>query len=378
MVAGRPGRAGVGCRLEPSAPLSPARHLSSWPRPARLAFTLGLALLAGIVCERLHTPLPWMLGPLLVTAAGSMAGWPLQSSRTLRSAGHWAIGTALGLYFTPQVVSVVVRHAGGILAGIAWALSLGLVFSLVLARLNRGTPGLDAATTYFASAIGGASEMALLAERHGGRVDLVASAHSVRILLVVLLIPFGFQALGLRGLDPFIPGPAQVHGGGLVLLIALTCAGALVLQHLGKPTPWILGSLAVAATLTACGIELSALPAWMTHLGQVFIGVALGTRFTPAFLHTAPRWLATVAAGTLAMIVSCAGFAWVLARWMGLHPATVMLGTSPGGIAEMCITAKVLQLGVPIVTAFHVTRMAAVVLLAGPLFGWLRRRGWLG
>lgn len=355
-----------------------ARALSSLPRPARIAATLVLAGLAGAACEGLGTPLPWMIGPLLVTAAGCVAGLPLEGSLVLRSAGHWAIGTALGLYFTPSVVGVVVRHAAGIVVGIAWALALGLAFGLVLARLHRSLPDLDAATTYFASAIGGASEMAMLAERHGGRVDLVASAHSVRILLVVILIPFGFQALGLRGLDPFVPGPAQVHGAGLMLLIALTCAGSLLLQLLGKPTPWVLGSLAVAATLTASGIELSALPAWMTHLGQVFIGVALGTRFSPAFVRTAPRWLATVAVGTLAMIVLCAGFAWVLARWVGLHPATVMLGTSPGGIAEMCITAKVLQLGVPIVTAFHVTRMAAVVLLAGPLFRWLRRRGWLG
>ncbi|MFN3297928.1 AbrB family transcriptional regulator [Caldimonas sp.] len=355
-----------------------ASALSSLPRPVRIVATLVLAGLAGWACERLGTPLPWMIGPLLVTAAGCVAGLPLAGSTVLRSAGHWAIGTALGLYFTPQVVGVVLHHAAGIVAGIVWALALGLAFGLVLARLHRGRPGLNAATTYFASAIGGASEMAMLAERHGGRVDLVASAHSVRILLVVILLPFGFQALGLRGLDPFVPGPAVVHGAGLALLIALTCAGSLLLQHLGKPTPWVLGSLAVAATLTASGVELSALPTWMTHLGQVFIGVALGTRFSPDFVRTAPRWLASVAVGTLAMIVLCAGFAWVLARWVGLHPATVMLGTSPGGIAEMCITAKVLQLGVPIVTAFHVTRMAAVVLLSGPLFGWLSRRGWLG
>ena len=48
------------------------------------------------------------------------------------------------------------------------------------------------------------------------------------------------------------------------------------------------------------------------------------------------------------------------------HPATLVLGTAPGGIAEMCITAKVLQLGVPLVTAFHVTRLV-VLLLATPL-----------
>ena len=48
--------------------------------------------------------------------------------------------------------------------------------------------------------------------------------------------------------------------------------------------------------------------------------------------------------------------------------ATLLLGLAPGGIAEMAITAKVLQLGVPLVTAFQVTRMALVVMVTGPLF----------
>ncbi len=92
------------------------------------------------------------------------------------------------------------------------------------------------------------------------------------------------------------------------------------------------------------------------------------------FARTAPRWLAAVAAGTLAMIGASAGFAWLLAQWAGLHPATVLLGTSPGGIAEMTITAKVLQLGVPAVTAFHVTRYVAVLTLTAPLYRWERGR----
>jgi membrane AbrB-like protein len=110
------------------------------------------------------------------------------------------------------------------------------------------------------------------------------------------------------------------------------------------------------------------------NAGQLFIGVALGTRFTPEFIHAAPRWLTAVALGTLAMIALSAGFAWGLAQSVGLHWATVLLGTSPGGIAEMCITAKVMQLGVPIVTAFHVTRYVAVLLCTAPLYRWVERR----
>jgi uncharacterized membrane protein AbrB (regulator of aidB expression) len=72
------------------------------------------------------------------------------------------------------------------------------------------------------------------------------------------------------------------------------------------------------------------------------------------------------------MMALCAGYAWVLAQATQLHWATVLLGTSPGGIAEMAITAKVLQLGVPLVTAFHVTRLAAVLLLAEPMYRWFQ------
>ena len=46
----------------------------------------------------------------------------------------------------------------------------------------------------------------------------------------------------------------------------------------------------------------------------------------------------------------------------------MILGLAPGGITEMAITAKVLSLGVPLVTAFHVTRMALVVIVTGPLY----------
>lgn len=84
----------------------------------------------------------------------------------------------------------------------------------------------------------------------------------------------------------------------------------------------------------------------------------------------APRWLASVALATVVMMGLCGAFALLMAQFTSLHWATILLGTSPGGIAEMSITAKVLQLGVPMVTAFHVTRLAAVLLLAEPMFRW--------
>ena len=62
-------------------------------------FTLLLGLAAAGLCIALHTPLPWMIGPLFASAAARMAGVSLYCPIGVRQAGQWAIGTALGLWW---------------------------------------------------------------------------------------------------------------------------------------------------------------------------------------------------------------------------------------------------------------------------------------
>lgn len=306
-----------------------------------------------------------MLGPLLATAAAGLAGWPVAASDRLRNAGQWVIGVALGLYFTPQVGALFLALAPAIALGVLWALALGWAFHRWLAWAH---PDEAPATTWFAAAIGGASEMSVLAERAGARVDRVASAHSLRVLLVVASIPFGLQWAGVHGADAAAPALRDWTPSGLAALAVLTLAAVALFRRWRLPNPFVLGALAVTAALTLAGRPLSALPPGVASAGQLLIGVALGARFTPDFLRVAPRWLASVAAGTVGMMGLSVGFACLLAAGFGLHPATAVLATSPGGIAEMAITAKVLELGVPVVTAFHVVRYVAVLLLTAPLF----------
>ena len=78
-------------------------------------------------------------------------------------------------------------------------------------------------------------------------------------------------------------------------------------------------------------------------------------------------------ASVLLAMVLCALFGAALAYASQLHPATLVLGTAPGGIAEMCITAKVLQLGVPLVTAFHVARVVVILLTTVPVYARLQQ-----
>jgi hypothetical protein len=342
------------------------------PRAAAVvhgAATLAAALVGAMAAIGLHLPLPWFIGPLLTLAIANMAGARLPGLLHARDGGQWIIGIALGLYFTPLVTREVVRLAPWIGANIVFVWLLGLLGAWLLHRLS----GESATTCLFASPIGGASEMAAQAERYGGRVDRVAAAHSLRIMMVALVVPFALQWLGVRGVDPYAPAAAPFSVVGLMLLAAIGAAGAVVLGRLGVPNQWMLGPLIVTAAVTAQGITLSALPTPVSNAGQLLIGIALGSRFAPEFFRAAPRYLAVVALVTVVYLVVSAIFGWWLAGLAMLAVPTAVLATTPGGIGEMAITAKVLQLGAPVVSAFHAIRMAAVVLTVGPVYRLARR-----
>ncbi|MEY4341236.1 MAG: hypothetical protein RL541_740, partial [Pseudomonadota bacterium] len=199
-----------------------------------------------------------MIGPLLVTSFASMRGAPTLSWNPFRDAGQWVIGTALGLYFTPQVTALVVSLWWAIGLGIAWALLLGFAFGRWLHWVHAPRmEGLDRATTYFAGPIGGASEMTLLAERAMARTDLVASAHSLRVLIVTVVVPFVMQFSGWHGIDVAPTFARQLDWQGLALLALCTGIGAGVMKLLKRPNPWFLGPFLVALVLTMNEITLS-------------------------------------------------------------------------------------------------------------------------
>jgi len=342
----------------------------------RVLCTLVAGYVAALVCVALRTPIPWMIGPLLITAGLSIFGVKTLSWNPLRNGAQWAIGAALGLYFTPHVTTLVISLWWLVILSIAWSLAMGYCYGLWLYWYNAPRfPKLDRTTAYFASVVGGASEMTLLAEREHARTDLVASAHTLRVLIVTVTVPFAVKWIGWHGLDITPPHNYQFSVMGFFTLALLTGFGAVAMKILGRSNAWFIGSLIVSIALAINEVELSSVPSWLTNAAQIVIGISLGVRFRPEFIHSAPRWLFSVAIGTFAMMAMCALASFGLSNLISLPVATIILASAPGGIAEMAITAKVMQLGVAIVTALQACRIIAVLFLAEPLYRYLKQFG---
>jgi uncharacterized protein len=336
----------------------------SWINPVLALLLCGAA---GALCAWLRSPLPWMIGPLTAMAACNFAGVGLRAPPASRQLGQIVVGTALGLYFTPLVAREVVSFWPLLLLGGVLAIFLGVLGGWVLGRLT----GVDATTAFFASVPGGATEMTILGERFGARADRVALAQSLRILAVVIVVPFALTYSGAHGTDVYQQATFALDWARLIPLLAGAAAVGALFALFGMPNAFMFGPLALTTALTIGEMPLSSLPVSLSSAAQVLLGCALGARFERRSLQSAPRYVFGVFASVATTIAAAAGTAWAVATAWGLPAPTLVLAMAPGGIAEMCITAKVLQLGVPLVTAAQVARVLVLISTTGPGFRFL-------
>lgn len=322
------------------------------------------SLVGALIAVWLGIPLPWLLGPLFVVASLRLMSAPVAAYMPLRNAGQWIIGVSLGLYFSPQIVGLITQHWPLLLLGMMVSLVLAAMGTWLLTAFGRA----DLKTAWFSSAIGGASEMSILAERYNARVDLVASAHSLRVLAVVTIIPFGFEWAGISGSMTTTLSKLPVNHFHLAVVVVLATLGGLLFRRFRVASSWVLGPLCATALLTVNELTVTSIPGWVVNMGQLFLGWSLGDRYRPAFFKAAPRFLSVVGVFSLLSIGLVFIVGILASRLTDLPLPTLWLGMAPGGLAEMAITAKVLMLGVPMVTAFQVSRMAFVVIVTGWIY----------
>jgi membrane AbrB-like protein len=327
-----------------------------------------VGLLGGYLASQVGWPLPWMVGSLLaIIFVRCLTPWQLAEIPGGRKCGQWIVGIGIGLHFTPVVIEQVMAHFGLILLA-ALITSLSSVVGVWLMRRT----GEDRATAFFSSMPGGSGEMVNLGSRNGAILSSVAAGQSLRVLAVVLCVPAIFKYLMGEG-TPIVHS-GTVNWGWLALLFPVGGAAAWLWQRLKQPNPWMFGPLLVSAVVSVTFDLHIGLPDGSSQTGQWLIGSGLGCHFNRQFFRRAPSFMARTLLGTALTMIIAALAAFALSAATHLDLRSLTLGMMPGGIAEMSLTAEVLQLSVPLVTAMQVMRLMFVLFMAEPIFRYWERR----
>lgn len=333
--------------------------------------TIAAAAAGGAALSLLHVPLAWMLGAMAATAA---LAWHERAvvAKPIRPLALVLLGLGLGQTFTPSVMRAVALTLPWLLLAALVSIGTGLLLARFFARMA----GTDGRTGFYATVPGGVLVMAILAQRAGLQAQVVTLAQTIRIMLVVVIVPPMVTLFVPHGhVAEFLAERREVVPLGLLGLLAAGFGIALLARRLGLANPWMLGPCAMVMVLSAQGLLPSGVPIWMVNAAQIGMGMSLGQRVNRRFLLSSRRLAMASLVSTLLLILITA-LAGVALGWAaGLPLAASLLGMAPGGMPEMTITAKAMEVGVPLVLGFHLVRTLIINVFVEPIWKLAVRLG---
>lgn len=338
----------------------------------RFLETLLVSLAGGFLFSLSHLPLPWLLGSLTAVMLWSLAVkrntfWPVQ----LRNTGLIVLGYMLGVSFTLETLRQITSQ----LPAMALATSSTIIFSLLVGYLVCRRTGISLASGIIGSVPGGLTQMGVLSEEIGDTdLTVITFMQTIRMLSAVFIVPFiVIHGTGGAGQQAAAAGstPAAYHivihtPWNALLFTAIVLAAAWASVKISLPAPFLMGPLIGAAALALAGLQPPHTPSFLVIIAQVFIGAYLGLGIKPASLENWKKLLPFTLIGSIAVVLFTLGVGFLLTRLHSMDLTSAFLGTSPGGMGEMGLTAVLVGANISLVTAYQMFRLLFIMFIMPP------------
>ena len=328
---------------------------------ASRAMGLAASAIGGLLFTVLGVPLGWILGAMFGSAVYANIFGIDGKTRNIRRSGQLLIGVATAGVLTPDILNTIIGLLPAMIAAALAANVIGLAFAWPLGKMA----GIDRMTALLSSLPAGMAEMSSLAKEVGARADIVTIVHTLRVIIVVLMVP------ALIATTTINPVTSETSSGTYAALL-LCLIGGLVLAigatRLNLLNPFIIMPMVLGPIFVAAGFPIARMPDSLLIAAQIFIGFSLGARLRrEGFLKLPRAALAGLICGTALVAMMVFVIAPLIALWTGSDLTSVMLGTAPGGLGEMIASAKVVGASAAIVAGFQFVRSFLTNMIVPPL-----------
>ncbi|MBO6509372.1 MAG: AbrB family transcriptional regulator [Roseibium sp.] len=324
----------------------------------RFVMTLLIAGVGAAVFQLLKLPAAWLSGAMVFVAMSTLAGVPTVFPNRIRDAMFVVIGVSMGAGVRPDVIERVGEWPVSMILLIVVVVSVTLAGYAVLhfgAKWSRET-------AYFGAIPGALSYVIALATDRGADLPRIASSQSLRLFVLVAILPFAvvstsgsLEEEGIR----FVSSSLFEIAIGLPLCLAASLAAV----RFKVPGGWMTGSFFMSAGLNASGLWTLALPQMVVLPCFVMMGAMIGSRFGEmTFRHFVSVLGASMAAFCAAFLTSMIG-ALLASSLVGIPFGQALLAYAPGGLEVMTMLAFMLDLDPAFVAAHQIARFTGMVLL---------------
>ncbi|MEL7563714.1 MAG: AbrB family transcriptional regulator [Dehalobacterium sp.] len=336
--------------------------------------TLLVAVAGGFVFQLIHFPLPWMLGPLLFVLVWTQVlkhktWWHVN----IRNFALVILGYTIGNSFSPAAGGQILRQLPSMLI-----CTIATVFaSLLIAFIISRKTGVSLSTSIIGSIPGGLPQMVTLSEEvEGTDISNVIFMQTMRVLSVVFFVPFlvihrvagsvaSGNAAGGTGLEWNL---AAVNPGTFIVYLVVVLSVVYFSVRVKVPTPFLTGPILGVALLNMLGGGTGPeMPRLVIIGSQLSMGVFMGQSIQITSLSNWKQMLTYTLAGSFSLVFFSLGLGELLSRFHSIELVSAFLGTAPGGVAEMGLTAIQVHADLSLVSSYQIFRVFFTIFVVPPL-----------
>ncbi|MDC7240749.1 MAG: AbrB family transcriptional regulator [Spirochaetales bacterium] len=329
-----------------------------WGLLSLLSLTITLVLLA------LRLPAALLLGPMIAAVLLASRGIPYQINKRVFLTAQGIVGLMIAGQLPTEALGGVVGNLPVFVLGTLFTIAASALLGKVLSA-HALLPG---STAVWGTSPGAASVMTIMSESFGGDIRLVAFMQYLRVVCCALwasVLGRFIGGVGSRGgsiLPDLFSSPMTVQ---IFILIVLIVA---VTQYLEKalkiPGGALILPIIAGLVLKASGVSTMEIPLWFLLPSYIFLGWAIGSRFTKEVFHHAAKLFPYILGSILLLIGINSLFGLLIMKWAGVDLLTALLATSPGGADSVAIIAASTEVDVAFVMSMQITRFFLVLMLS--------------
>lgn len=327
--------------------------------------TLALGAAGGWLFSRIGLPLPWLTGPIAMTAVLAIAGVRVSIPAWVRPVIFLMLGVTIGSRVNEQMVADLARWPAS-LALLVLYMPVAIAAMYAYFRLvARAEPN----TALVSSTPGSLAYVLAYAAESGADMRKVIVTQSVRLGILVMLLPVAVTQVAPLPEPTLLPHSSPFEQAWLFAAAAV--GAVLAAWKINVPAAPMLGALTVSATLHATRLNEAVPPDAAIVAAQVTLGSMIGGRLEGSDRAELARVSFIGLGAVIVGIALSALFALAVDLLLGIQFAQGLLAFAPGAIEAMALMAVSLDLDPAYVGAHHILRVMLMPLMIPLTAKWL-------
>ena len=324
----------------------------------KFLLVITISIPSAIFADYFNVPLAWMIGPMIAVSIAALNGLKIFMPRLALSSILIILGLHIGNYIDQNLISQMVNWIWTTIIMLGYIVVSIVIVSKYLQKFS----GYNEKTSIFSAAPGALGPLMILAEYEKSDLSQVATAHLIRLIIIITVFPFiivnlsASDTLEIQKFDYM----SQNHWD-LVLLIIASIIFIFFFDKAKIPAALLSGTLVASGVLQIFDIASYKLPDASINFCLLILGASVGCRFANKTVKEVANNSFHGLVATILLVFFGLLAAFIATFFVDNNFLTLVLSFCPGGIYEVAVIAIAFDLEPDFVAFHHIIRLLFIL-----------------